>query len=115
MKKITFDLHIGNEVYKNCFFVYNRYANNNNLALDIYNNDGLFDECVCRVTMNTFMLMDDDVIPVKDYSENEGLADALESLGFIEKTNQYTTSGFINVPIYAITEYGHKAIFGDNE
>lgn len=40
-----------------------------------------------------------DCVAIKDYSENEGMLDALMQQGVVGKPISYVTSGFVRIPI----------------
>ncbi|WP_163537374.1 hypothetical protein [Gracilibacillus sp. YIM 98692] len=50
-------------------------------------------------------VQNNDYLVVKDYAENEGMADELKRLGLIEdQPVDYAPSGFISAPIYKLTD-----------
>jgi len=94
--------------YSNCFFQIGKYANGN-LAIEIWSNE---EGPITKVTVNPDIYIDHDRIAVKDYSENEGMADWLISENLIEEEPiESITSGFVKIPIYELTPHG-KEMFG---
>lgn len=82
---------------ENCVFRANRYSSTGNLAVEIWNDEG----CIIRVTLNDEVVLDDDHIAVKGYSENTGLENWLKIFGFIDREpDSQTAHGF---PVYRIT------------
>ena len=61
--------------------------------------------CVC--TVNPGERVDDGRIAIKDYSENEGMADTLLEMGIIKGKPLYTIpSGWVQIPVYELTDKG---------
>jgi hypothetical protein len=90
--------------YPNCKFVTNRYQNNN-LALQIVDDEDVIATC----TVCTGKVTDETTIAIKDYSENEGMVDFLQSLDIIEKTPTYIErSGWVTIPYYKLTLNGQE-------
>lgn len=54
--------------------------------------------CVATSYVPGTELADDEVI-IKNYSENEGILDALIEAGIVEKTGRVVHSGFVTMPI----------------
>jgi hypothetical protein len=52
----------------------------------------------CTVNIPEEPLADGEVI-IKDYSENEGMTDFLESEGIVQRTGRVVESGYVTVPV----------------
>ena len=91
----TFNLKLKYGTYNNCFFKVNKYRNGN-IALGIYN---MSDGPICTVTVNPGMALPDDLIAIKNYSENSGVLESLIELGFIEDVVGTLPQGFVEIPI----------------
>ena len=63
-------------------------------------NDETDGEVVCVATINIpgAKLAADEVV-IKDYSENEGILETLESAGVIARTGRTVKAGFVDVPV----------------
>lgn len=106
--KITdkFSVDIGALHYRNCYFTVGMYGNGN-LALGIGNDE---DDALFDCTMNVASHVNGEwEICVKDYSENEGMADFLKRIGIIgEKPSLVMSNGCVSAPFYALTESGKE-------
>lgn len=81
--------------------VFGSYGNNGNTAIQLVNKD---DELYTVATVN-LEKEDKDIVGIKDYSENEGMVDALVEAGVIEKHFvKMEPSGFIVIPYFPLTE-----------
>lgn len=80
-----------------CIVKRTKYMNNNNLALVLLDKES--GEMVARVTVNTEQKLPDDVALVKDYSENEGMLEAITEAGLVEEVIGYAPLGFVVAPI----------------
>ncbi len=69
-------------------------------AKDDPEHDIMEGEPICTATVNvpTVALGVDEVI-IKDYSENQGILDALLDAGIVETTGRYVESGWVRMPI----------------
>ena len=47
-------------------------------------------------------------ITVKDYSENEGVLEFLQEIGFVADVDHYEDSGYVTVPVCRLTPEGEK-------
>jgi hypothetical protein len=103
----TFELKLAFGTYPNCYFVPSRYRSNNNLALQIQSED---EGPICVCTVNPNEKLSDDVICIKDYSENEGMAEFLKNMGIIGDRVKVIPSGWVELYVYELTEHG-KEIF----
>ena len=92
----------------NCHFEPHRYCGTNNLALCIVDSNG---EQMCVASVNIAdKPLSDDRIAIKNWSENEGVDTLLKKQGVIGEMVDFAISGFVDIPIYKLTEKG-KAIF----
>lgn len=95
--------------YKDCWFQVSSYAENDNLAVEIWSAE---EGPITRVTVNPGVEIPRTQIAVKDYSENEGMVDFLKSEGLIEDIPVIAIpSGWIEIPVYDLTDKG-KEVFG---
>lgn len=88
-----------------CEIRISRYATTNNIAIQLVmkDPDEHYYEPIATATVNA-MPLPDNQIAVKDYSENEGMMDALAEAGVIETYNGVSgiggfNSGFVAIPI----------------
>ena len=81
-----------------------RYHSNGNKALQLYSLDG---EPILTATANPHPpgdVVPDHLLPVKDWSENEGVVDGLKKAGIIEgEPELMIPSGFVTIDCYRIT------------
>lgn len=91
----TFNLKLKFGTYKDCYFETNKYKNGN-LALSIYN---FSDGPICTVTVNPGMALPDDLVAIKNYSENDGILPELIKLGIINEVVYMLPQGFVEIPI----------------
>lgn len=80
-----------------CIVKKTKYMNNNNLALVLLDKED--EEIVAHVTVNTEQKFPNDVALVKDYSENEGMLEAITEAGLVEEVIGYAPLGFVIAPI----------------
>lgn len=94
--------------YEDCYFQTGRYLNGN-LVVEIYSRSL---GPITRVTINPDIVLPDDLIAIKNYSENSGMVEWLISQGIIEPTAiREITSGWVSIPVHRLTEKG-KQILG---
>ena len=106
----TFTFTLSYIKVENCHFEPHRYSNTRNLALVVVDDEG---EQVAICSVNPRHYKGDDVLCVKDWSENEGMVDFLVKQGVIK--NEYDwfnseESGFVVINAYKLTQKG-KDIF----
>ena len=89
--------------YDNCRFIPGLYENGN-LALCVFDEEGLVFTC----TVNPGFRLPDTAIAVKDYSENEGMVDALTEQGIIGRELRRVPSGFVTIPVHELTAKGRE-------
>ena len=81
----------------NCRLVWHRYGNNRR-ALELV--DVVDGSPVVMATVNLpDEKLDPDEVFIKDYSENDGLLDALMKAGIVEDTGRRVTSGYVTIPV----------------
>jgi len=89
--------------YRNCHLCVLRYGNTNNIAL------ALVDENYNRIMMITTNVkpLPDNIIAIKNYSENSGIEDFLKRIGIIEdKPLTFVSS----IPLYLFTSQGMELV-----
>lgn len=69
---------------------------NDRLAMELVDDGGVI--AVCTVNLPDQELLPDEVI-IKDYSENEGMLDALVEAGVVTPTGKTVKTGFVTCPI----------------
>lgn len=105
MKRFTYKSKY--DSYDNCYLLDGKY-HNGNLGLEIWSEEH---GPIAKVTTYVSMILGDDYIAVKNYSENEGMDEFLVSSGIVDKDPiNYVASGFVDIPIYRLTEYGKGLI-----
>lgn len=77
-----------------------QYADGNN-CIQLVDEKGL---PYCRATINVDAGLKDDEVAVKDYSESDGLMDALIKANVIHEPHRFYISGFVDVPICYLTD-----------
>jgi hypothetical protein len=70
-----------------------------NIALRILSDDG---ELVATASVNTDEILPSGYIAIKDYSENEGILDALLDEGIISHPIRWIASGYVKIPVCKI-------------
>ena len=85
-----------------------KYMNGNNAIQFIEAGTG---EPILTASVNPpHIILADDEIAIKDYSENEGVAECLKYHEIIGTQVSNIVSGWVNIPVYKLTEKG-KALF----
>jgi hypothetical protein len=83
-----------------CRIVKQRYPGNDQIALQLITSDGI------PVAMATSCLIDYPFSPnqtcIKNYSENQGILEALITAGIIEKTGIHVQRGHVQFPIVRV-------------
>lgn len=75
------------------------YGNGNNALQLMSEEDGL----VATASVNPGQILPPDLLAVKDYSENTGIAKWLNEQGIIkEKPEFHIPSGFVSIPVYEL-------------
>lgn len=102
MKK-TFELKFAwGGTFKDCFFVFEGFHANGTPDISIYGKlEGEeYPEPICDVTAN--INVGDNrrmLVPIKSYSENEGLIETLRGIGVIKQEGKGGYSGFVHIPV----------------
>lgn len=74
-----------------------KYSNNNNLALVLLDKeDG---SMITTATLNTDDKLSPDMGYIKNYSEGEGMLEALQEAGLVEEIVGQTNLGYVTVPL----------------
>ena len=106
----TFDFPTPYGATWHCRFAVSRYVSNGNLALTI--KDAEDGEPLYTVTVNVGKLSDE-MIAVKNYSENKGMDGFLKSIGIIRpKAVRMIRSGWVEIPVYELTDSGKELFSG---
>ena len=83
-----------------CKLTWTKYVNNGNVAIAASDTeDG---SPVGVLTVNTYEELPEDVVAVKDYSENEGVLQSLIDNGVVDEPEDWIQTGFIKVPVCRI-------------
>lgn len=104
--KFTFKLECGS--WENCQFAPGRYRDGN-LALQVFSEE---EGPICTLSVNPGEKLDDDVLCVKDYSENQGAAAFLRSMGIIGECVKIIPSGWVDLKVFELTEPGKELFEG---
>ena len=76
------------------------YASPKNIALELLCEDGPYG----MATINTEVVLPSHHVAIKNYSENEGMVDALLASGVISgEPALYIASGFATIPVYELS------------
>lgn len=105
---MTFKTQYGS--YEGAEFNAARYGNGN-LALAV---ESATEGRICICSVNPGQKVDDGLLAVKDYSENEGMASTLLDMGIIGEKKYSIPSGWVSIPVYELTEKG-LALWGLNK
>ena len=73
-----------------------RYANNNSIALLLEDEGEHF--ATATVSLDDRRVLEGQTY-IKDYSENEGMLDALKEAGIVKDVINYVNSGFVTIPL----------------
>lgn len=79
-----------------CNAVIKTYQDNGNTAIQLISDDG---EPIARATVNLGHKLAKDKAYIKDYSENEGMLDALVDAGIVKQILTYDKTGYVCVPL----------------
>ena len=105
---MTFNTKYGK--YENCSFRASRYSDNGNLALVVESPE---EGRIMTISVNPGLKLGDDVLAVKNYSENEGVDETLKELGIIHDAPvSRIPSGWVEIPVYKLTEKGRELFKG---
>ena len=87
-----------------------KYSNNNNLALLFRREEDDESDYYGVISVNTALTLPNDMAAIKDYSENEGVFEALISQGIITGPVRYISSGYVSIPVVKVV---HKELLGE--
>lgn len=102
MKKFSYQDQFGNRYY-DCFFKVGQYSNKN-IAIELYGVPAEEPGCaepIMTISTNLGKLKNN-LVAVKNYSENKGAFELLKELEIIERIKDVAYFGFIEVPICEI-------------
>lgn len=71
------------------------YNNNGRVALELYDDEGPY----ATASVNVDDDIPEDHIAIKNYSENEGVLDALVAAGVVERPSFFVESGWVQIPV----------------
>lgn len=72
---------------------------NGRIAIEYISETEGYPEEECRATVNLpYKHCEPDECFIKNYSENEGLLECMQSAGHVEPVIEYITTGFVKVP-----------------
>lgn len=100
-----------------CELEFKQYYNNNNTAIVLMGiADDYIGEIVGYATTNTDHILPVNIVAIKDYSENTGMAKALVEHGVIYPTPVNTVeTGFIEVSFYLLTDEAMKELINQRK
>jgi len=81
----------------NCRVDFVNYRDNNRIALNLICDNG--EDYACATVNLPMVPLEPDEVIIKDYSENEGVLDALVTAGYISMPLRYIQSGFVAMPV----------------
>jgi len=81
----------------NCDLLASHYQDNGRLALYLIDSHDREPVAVC--TVNLPDKLGENEVFIKDYSENEGMADFLVQEGIVEYTGRHVISGYVTIPV----------------
>jgi hypothetical protein len=85
-----------------CVPIFTTYQHNQQPALRLIDfNDG---QPIATATVCIDYDFEPNETAIKDYSENEGMLDTLITEGFVTDTGKRVQSGFVEIPIVALTQ-----------
>ena len=74
---------------------------NGNTAIELIGTNG---ERITKATVNTGALLMETEVAIKNYSENEGMLDALLAAGIILPPHDEISCGFVTAPVCLLTQ-----------
>ena len=74
------------------------YGENKRTALRLLDLTDGFPVATATVNISDVELKENEVL-IKNYSENEGMLEALESAGIVRRTGEYVSNGHVKIPI----------------
>src|SRR5690606_13888910 len=80
-----------------CRLKYGFYEDNGRIAIQLIHVET--GELVSVATVNLPVKLRHDEVLIKDYSENEGMLEALVNAGVVEDTGKRVASGYVEIPV----------------
>ena len=87
-----------------------KYSNNNNLALLFRREEDDENDYYGLISVNTALTLPNNMAAIKDYSENEGIFEALKKQDIISDPVRYISSGYITIPVVKVV---HKELLNE--
>ena len=87
-----------------------KYSNNNILALLFRREEDDESDYYGLISINIALTLPNNMAAIKDYSENEGVLEALISQGIITGPVRYISSGYVSIPVVKVV---HKELLGE--
>lgn len=85
---------------QDCWIGWAQYSNDRRAIQLMTMVDGVYEEPVTRATVNIpEHHLNEDEVAIKDWSENEGMVEALVEAGVIHPPHRHIQSGYVQVPI----------------
>ncbi len=81
-----------------CILLFDKYSNNDRTAIELVNEKDGSPVAIATVNIPDVYLEKDEVI-IKNYSENNGMIDALIKSGVIEPTGRKVKTGFVECDV----------------
>lgn len=81
----------------NCVIKKTKYVDNDNLALVLLDKED--SSLIAYVTVNTGAKFPSDIAAVKNYSENQGMLEAITEAGLVEEVITEIPVGYVSVPV----------------
>ena len=75
-----------------CGVYFHRYADNDNIAIQLANEE---EGPVATASVNLGKTLPDNMVMIKNWSENQGILDVLVEAGIVEDTGETVQSGFV--------------------
>lgn len=100
MSQILKSIKLGGTTYEGPItFEFEKYASNGGLAIQMFTSSDGYPELLATVTTNLEGIADpsEGCVFVKNYSENEGVLEALIEAGLLEKTGRSVMTGWVTI------------------
>lgn len=81
-----------------CILKKDKYANNNNLAILLLE-DNDYRDIIAVATVNTDEVLPENFAYIKTYSENKGILETLVNSGVIKKIHGEKQQGYVKLPL----------------
>lgn len=86
----------------NCVAVFGRYLNNNRVSIRLIEEETNEPIATASVNLTEIRGMTDNQVAIKDYSENEGMVEALTKAGIIGNRILLVDNGHVEIGIYEL-------------